>query len=272
MMRFALLGVICMTALLLGHPVDAKTIDGWLGQCAAVTALTCTEPTAPGYARQPVSFATLGKGLTVNATPFTFGQAPLPVVAGRAIFDAPTGGHVLVVLPLAAPYTVPANGDQADVGGLRFTFAALATYTAAEAFTGSFASGAVLGATPDGSTVTAGTNETMTRGVLAANLGSADALPVQVTEATGFTYQIPPSTSTVDIQGAGTLATGGVILPQAPVSGQIERLLCDVTVTTLTLTPGAGATFVGTAPTTCGPNASHEFEYLAGNATWHFLF
>lgn len=272
MKRSSLLGAACAAALMLPYAVEAKTIDGWLAQCTAVGTGTCTEQTASGYARQPISFATLGSGVTVTATPYSFAQGVTGTIAGRAVYDAATGGHLLAVLPVATPYTISSIGDRADVGALKFTIAALASFPIPEAYSGSYPAGATLGTMVDGSAVTAGTNETVTRGVLAANLGSVDALPAQPTLTTGFSYQIPASTSTVDILGAGTLAAGTVILPQAPANGQIERLECSVTVTALTLSPGTGSTIVGTAPTTCGPNASHEAQFLASTSTWALLF
>ncbi|WP_428489092.1 hypothetical protein [Rhodopila sp.] len=42
--------------------------------------------------------------------------------------------------------------------------------------------------------------------------------------------------------------------------------------TALTVTAGTGSTITGTAPTTCGANASHELQYYAGDTTWHLLF
>ena len=272
MNRYFVVGPVGAIMFLLAQAAEARTIDGWLGECQVTGTGACTEPATPGYARQPISFSTLGAGLTVNAQPYTFGQGVTGTIAGRAVYDAPTGGRLLLVLPSAAPIAIPSQGDRGDVGALRFTLAPLAGYSRVDAFSGSFALGSILGNTPDGSTVTAGTNETITRGVLAANPGSIDALPLQVAETTGFNLQIPASTTTVDVQGAGTLSTGTVLLPLIPTSGQIERLLCDVTVTTLTLSPGTGTTLIGSAPTSCGPNASHEFQYLGANATWHVLF
>ena len=272
MLRYALLTAGMALALLTGGHANAKSIDGWLAQCSAVAAAACTEPTASTYARQPISFASPVKGLTVNATTYQFSQANLGTVAGRAIFDAPTGGHLLLVLPLAAGYAVPIQGDYGDVGALRFTWTSMTAIANGDAFSASFLAGSTVGATPDGSSVTAGTNESFTRGVLAAYPGSVDPLPAQVTEVTGFSYQVPASTSTVDILGAGTLAAGTVILPQSPVSGFVQRLECGVTVTALTVTPSAGTTITGTAPSTCGPNASHELQYQGGTSTWVILF
>lgn len=272
MMRFVLLGAMAAMALAAAGRADAKSIDGWLGQCSATAAAACTEPTSASYARQPISFASPIKGVTISSTPYQFSQAGLGTVAGRAIFDAPTGGHLLVVLPLATSYAVPSQGDYGDVGALRFTWSAMTGIANGDAFSSSFLAGATVGATPDGSAVTVGTNETFTRGVLAAYPGSVDPIPVQVTEATGFSYQIPTGDSTVDVLGAGTLAAGTLILPQAPANGFLQRIECGVTVTALTVTPGTGTAITGNAPTTCGANASHELQYQAGNSTWSILF
>lgn len=147
-------------------PAHADLLVGYLGECSAVTATTCTEPTAAGYARQPIIFNTPTFGKSVNSIPFSYASVTIGTIAGRALYDAPTGGNLLVVMPLASPLAVPSQGDRGDVGSLSLTVTALVG-----AFNGSFsqaavASAAAVGTTQDGSSATAATALTITRGQL----------------------------------------------------------------------------------------------------------
>jgi hypothetical protein len=162
--------VVLAAAALLGflgsRQARADLLVGYLGDCTAVTATTCTESTATGYARQPIILSTPMFGKSVNSIPFSFAQTVLGTIAGRALFDAPTAGNLLVVMPLANPLTIAPPGDRADVGALSLTVTALAAV-----FNGSFsqaavASGAAVGTTQDGSSATAATALTITRGQL----------------------------------------------------------------------------------------------------------
>jgi len=123
-------------------------ISGFLALCSATGTGTCTEFPSGGYARQPIAFGTPKGGLTVNSTPFSFGYPGLPEqVAGRAIYDASTGGNLLLVLPFAAPRPLPGGGpvDAGDVGYIRLLFSAMAAFPDADAFTGTLAAGAISG-------------------------------------------------------------------------------------------------------------------------------
>jgi len=123
-------------------------IDGFLALCPTVGTGVCTEPTVAGYSRQPISFSASIKGTALSAGPFTFG----PVVtssgtfAGRAIYDAPSAGNLLVVLPFPSARPPSARlSDAGDVGAIRLMFDALATYPNGDAFSGTFALGASVG-------------------------------------------------------------------------------------------------------------------------------
>ncbi len=112
-------------------------IDGFLALCSTVGTGTCTEPTVAGYARQPISFGPSIKGVAVTAVPFTFGPAVTSsgTFAGRAIFDAPTAGNLLLVLPFPSARPPSARlSDAGDVGAIRLLFDALATYPNGDAF------------------------------------------------------------------------------------------------------------------------------------------
>lgn len=78
--------------------------------------------------------------------PYSFGNPALSgPIAGRAVFDAPIGGNLLLVMPRATPPTPGGALDSGEAGFLSLTFTALQAYPDASAFSGSFAAGAVLG-------------------------------------------------------------------------------------------------------------------------------
>ena len=145
---------------------QAHFIDGYLAECSAVAAGSCTEFATAGYARQPVFFNATAKGATSIATPYTFGGGFSGTVVGRAIYDAPTGGNLLLVMPLATPLVTSQPGDAADVGSIKLNFTVLANYQYGEAYSGAAAAAAVLGTTGDGSALTAGVALYYYRGIL----------------------------------------------------------------------------------------------------------
>ena len=266
--------VIAVLCLILLSPLRASAhfIDGYLAECTAVAAGQCTEVTATGYARQPVFFNNAVKGVAPLGSSFFFGPASAGTIAGRAIFDAPTGGNLVLVLPLATPLVIGTQGDNGDVGALKPTFTALVNLQAGELLNTTMLAGSTIGTTLDGSAITAGVNLTLFRGILSPAVPDGDNSYRQVPQVTGFSYQIPNGVSTVDIGGTGTLATGTLLLQLAPADGSRQVILCDVTVTALTLTPNTGQTAVGTLPSTCGANASHELRFMGANRTWHVLY
>ena len=169
-------------------------IDGFLALCSTVGTGVCTEPTVAGYSRQPISFSASIKGVAVSSVPFTFRPTTTASgsFAGRAIYDAPTGGNLLLVLPFPSARTPSGRAtDAGDVGYVRLLFDALATYPTGDAFSGTFALGATVGQwyddlslnvpwmvqvsggryVPSANTmpITAGVALTITRGVLRAS-------------------------------------------------------------------------------------------------------
>ena len=259
------LGLVLFSGVL---PASAAMLDGYAALCSAVAAGSCTEFTAAGYARQPVSFADAVMGVSSNATPLSFGPGGTGTVAGRAVYDAASGGNLVAVIPLATPLVQTAQ-NLADAGSVRLTMAALAALQNGRLYSGTAAPGSVLGATLDGSAVTAGVKDVFRSGVLTAAVPSFDASAVgPLTQVSGFALTGLTNQATVVITGAGTLASGSVTMPSAPTDGQSFRLACQVTVTALTMAPAAGQTLSG-APTTCGPTAGHEWVYVGGAAkTW----
>lgn len=106
-------------------------------------------------------------------------------------------------------------------------------------------------------------------------LAALGALPTQyATPLTGTSVTVAPTTGTMLIDPAGTIATLTVVLPVATslIDGQVLRLASSQTVTALTLTPGTGTT-VSNAPSaitisTTAPY-NYEFIYKASNTKWY---
>jgi hypothetical protein len=258
-------------------PVVARAgvFDGYLAECTAVTATTCTEIATTGYNRQAITFNGLAGGLVTSGNYYSFSQSGTggATIAGRAVYDAATGGNLLAVIPVATSVVLPTYGDRGSPGSLQFTLTGYSGVYSADAISANWLAGTTIGTAPDGSSVSVGVNVQMGRGKAAAYVGGLDPLySVGNVQTTGFAVTIPNGISTYGIGGAGTLATGAVSLSATPGDGQIQRLFCDVTVTTLTLTAPSTYSFIGTAPTTCGPNAAHEFQYFVAAKKVRVLF
>jgi hypothetical protein len=151
-----------------GSPAMAQHfVDGFLAQCTAVSAGTCTESTATGYARQQIQFQLPVNGVSVSANAYTFGPAGIGSIAGHAVYTALTGGTVVEVLPLAAATTFSGGAlDHGESGALSVTYSALTSYHDAGFYGGTYASGATIGTDNAGGTVTAGQTLTIDRGIL----------------------------------------------------------------------------------------------------------
>ena len=167
-MKRILVTAAALCGLLASAPLaHADLFVGWLADCTAVTATTCTELTATGYARQPVVFNVPAFGKSVNTAPYSFAQTVTGTIAGRALYDAATGGNLDVVMPLATPLAIVSPpGDRGDVAALSLTVTALAGAPNGSFSQAAVASGAAVGTTQDGSTATAGSALTITRGQL----------------------------------------------------------------------------------------------------------
>ena len=125
-------------------------IDAYLALATAVSAGTITECALPGYARQPISFGEAVDGIAFSSTPFSFGMAIRAGAVGRAIYDAPTGGNLLLVLPFPTPLaSARLPWDSGEAGHLRLFFSALQQSHRGAAFTGRIAPGAAAGLCSD---------------------------------------------------------------------------------------------------------------------------
>jgi hypothetical protein len=126
-------------------------INGYLALCSAVGLGFVTEASARGYTRQPIAFPVPEYGVSMNSKPWNFAFPKVGTIAGRAVYDAPSGGNLLLVLPFAEPRTTPADGptDAGNVGDITLIFGGLGGLPDGAAFNLSFDSGAVVGSVYD---------------------------------------------------------------------------------------------------------------------------
>lgn len=89
-----------------------------------------------------------------------------------------------------------------------------------------------------------------------------------VTPLTGFSLQVNPAVSQVQLTPAGTLSTGTIVFPVSPADGATLGLASTQTVSTLTLTASGTQTISG-AITTITATAPAEYLYSAGTTTWY---
>lgn len=90
------------------------------------------------------------------------------------------------------------------------------------------------------------------------------------TPITGFTITIGNAVSSLILTPAGTLATGTINMPAAPVDGHMMRVLSSQTVTSLTVS-GNGKTLQA-APTTISANTSFAWMFDNASSTWYRLY
>ena len=124
-------------------------INGFLAVGVPTGLGAFTEFSGPGYARQPISFGEAVDGVSYNSCAYTFCMT-VRGFSGRAIYDAPSGGNLLLVMPFPTPF---AQGrlpwDAADAGTIRLVFTALQPYHQGAAYSGSFPPATVIGSAND---------------------------------------------------------------------------------------------------------------------------
>jgi hypothetical protein len=92
-------------------------------------------------------------------------------------------------------------------------------------------------------------------------------------ETSGFVVTYANNQTTIIIEGSvATLASGTVKLPPAPIDGQIARLACGVSITTLALQPNNGQALRTPSTSACAPGTGHAWMYTAASASWYGLY
>jgi hypothetical protein len=90
------------------------------------------------------------------------------------------------------------------------------------------------------------------------------------TPSTGFSITLGNNTYTTILDPAGTLATGTITMPSAPIDGQMVQFSCSQIVTALTVSANAGQS-IKDAPTTVAAGGGFRYLYKSSNTTWYRL-
>lgn len=149
-----------------------------------------------------------------------------------------------------------------------------ATLTIPDGVTLNAGAGGTLGSNAFTSTTYApAASPTFTGTATAANFSSSG-----LVADTGYSYQAPSTGFTITlgnttwhtiIDPAGTLATGAITMPAAPVDGQIVDIRFTQIVTALTINPNSGQSVKG-SPTSTAVGAQYTAIYRATGTTWYF--
>ena len=109
-------------------------------------------------------------------------------------------------------------------------------------------------------------------------MASLNALPIQFfTATTAAAYNVSAANNSggVCFNGTGTMTAANVTLPASPIDGQQYRICANATITTVTVTPGVGATLAQTTPTVLTASATvpegYAFIYHAATTSWFRL-
>ena len=88
------------------------------------------------------------------------------------------------------------------------------------------------------------------------------------TPVTGFSYTIPAGVVGTVFSPAGTLLTGTIVMPAAPVDGMTVSLSTTQAITTLTLNANTGQS-ISNAVTTFAVGGTAAYLYRAANTMWY---
>jgi len=97
--------------------------------------------------------------------------------------------------------------------------------------------------------------------------GNADQSRSRQTPATGFSITIAANIKSLVLKPTGTLATGTITMPAAPIDGQEIRVSSSQIITALTVSANAGQTILN-APTTLAAGAGFEYVYDLATTEW----
>lgn len=142
--------------------------SGWIGYGTAVQAGVLLEPVDPSYARRPFVLGDVDSGIVSDVGSGTVGPASVAwgVIGFAALFDAQSGGNLLLWMPMPVPATISVGGTiTSGTAGNRFFFPDLQGGSRTSLL---WPAGAVVARTFDGRTLTAGVQLQITLGQLAA--------------------------------------------------------------------------------------------------------
>jgi hypothetical protein len=202
------------------------------------------ENAATGYARYAVTLGPLNNsGLTSLTGPVMAQNGATAVtVTQRALYDAPTGGNLIMWWNVASPIQVAANGiDFIRAGSLNHTFPALALngqgITAIDT-----PNGTKIGTTADGSAILAGVTVEARNGVMyAAIVAGGSSLTAVTTVAASGASQALAFASSGNAASDITLTANCAITLTGGTSGQYQSVV-------LILRQGGSGGFTPTLP------------------------
>ena len=145
----------------------ATFFSGWIGYGAAVQGGVLQEPADVAYARRPIVFAPLQNGMTFDVNSGTVGpsSAAWGTLSFAGLFDAMSGGNLLVVFPLSLPVVIGAGATYTTGPGTNLVSGC---GTPADRATHLFPAGTMVGVTPDGRMLVANIPLQLNNGVLSA--------------------------------------------------------------------------------------------------------
>lgn len=85
---------------------------------------------------------------------------------------------------------------------------------------------------------------------------------------TGNSHTIIDGVSSCKLNATGTILTYTLTMPANPTDGQLMLIGADQAITTFTLSPNSGQTFVGTIPTTLALGGTARYQWIATNSKW----
>lgn len=142
--------------------------SGWIGYGTTVQAGVLVEPVDSSYSRRPFVLGDVDSGIVSDVGSGTVGPASVAwgAIQFAGLFDAQSGGNLLLWMPMPVPITIPAGGTiTSGTAGNRFFFPDLQNGSRAILI---WPNGAVVARTFDGRLLTAGVQLQLTLGQLAA--------------------------------------------------------------------------------------------------------
>lgn len=142
----------------------ASFFTGWIGYGTLVSNGVLQEPADPAYARRPIQFSLLENRMAFDTGSGTVGPSSIAwgTLTLAGLFDAVSGGNLLVFFPLAVPITIGV--------GTTYTTGPGSNVVSGNSLHGTqtFPSGTAIGATPDGRQMVSNLPLQVSNGVLMA--------------------------------------------------------------------------------------------------------
>lgn len=178
----------------------ASFFSGWIGYGTGLQAGVLQEPTDNAYVRRCIQFSVLENGLAFDLGSGTVGPSSVAwgtlTIAG--LFDAVSGGNLLVFFPLPVPVTINAGATYTTSSGSNVVFGRDLRDGSG---THVFPTGTIIGLTPDRRMMVANLPVQVSGGVL-----SAQSLTF------GATVTMATLPSQASVTGSGQLWNNGGII------------------------------------------------------------